>query len=291
MHARPVALAIAALLAVGATLAALADGGRVLGAFVLRSDDERLGGLSAVEITGGGGAITALSDRGFLFIGRITRDADGRVSGIALAEPDVLMARDGSRGPRGARDSEGLAITDDGEIFISYEGDHRVTRRDGAGESILPAVPGWVGQEPNGSLEALAVDAAGTLYTLPEVSQGAAMPVFRFSDGAWDESGSIPRTGRFRPVGADFDPTGRFYLLEREFSLLFGFSIQIRRFEVTREGLTRGAVLWQSAPGAQPNLEGLSVWRDARGRLIASMVSDDNFSPLLPSTLVEVVLE
>ena len=213
------------------------------------------------------------------------------MSGLAFAAPTVLMARDGRRGPRGARDSEGLAIAPDGRLFISYEGDHRVTRRDGAGETILPAAPGWSRLEPNGSLEALAVDAAGTLYTLPEVSQGAAIPVFRFSGGAWDESGSIPRMGRFRPVGADFDAAGRFYLLEREFSLLFGFASRIRRFEVTPQGLTGGAVVWQSAPGAQPNLEGLSIWRDARGRLIASMVSDDNFSPLLPSALVEVVLE
>jgi len=135
------------------------------------------------------------------------------------------------------------------------------------------------------------VDASGTLYTLPEVSRGPTIPVFRYTGGEWDDSGSIPRSGRFRPVGADFDDAGRFYLLERDFSLLFGFASRIRRFEVTQAGLTGGAVVWQSAYGTQPNLEGLSIWRDARGRLIASMVSDDNYSPFLPSILVEVVLE
>lgn len=279
------------MLAVGVTLSALAGGGDVLGGLVLRSEDERLGGLSAVEITEGGLGFAALSDRGFLFVGRITRDETGRVRALDIAEPEVLMARNGRRGPRGARDSEGLAITDDGELFISYEGDHRVTRRDGAGETILPVAPGWAGLEPNGSLEALAVDASGTLYTLPEVSRGPTIPVFRYTGGEWDDSGSIPRSGRFRPVGADFDDAGRFYLLERDFSLLFGFASRIRRFEVTQAGLTGGAVVWQSAYGTQPNLEGLSIWRDARGRLIASMVSDDNYSPFLPSILVEVVLE
>ena len=50
-------------------------------------------------------------------------------------------------------------------------------------------------------------------------------------------------------------------------------------------------VVWRSSHGTHSNLEGLSLWRDGQGRLIASMVSDDNFSPLLPTTLVEVVLE
>ena len=52
-----------------------------------------------------------------------------------------------------------------------------------------------------------------------------------------------------------------------------------------------GDTVWQSPHGGFSNLEGLSVWRDGQGRLVGSMVSDDNFSPILPTELVEIILE
>lgn len=289
MYARLAAVAVAAALAIGATLSALADGA-VLGAFAIRSEDARLGGLSAVEITDAGRGFTALSDRGVLFRGQITRDAAGRVTGLALSPPEMLAARGGDRGQRGDRDSEGLAIAPDGRLFISYEGDHRVEQYRPGGGTILPSAPGFAMLEANGSLEALAVDGAGTLYTLPEVSHGATIPVFRYARGRWQDGGAIPREGSFRPVGADIEG-GAFYLLERDFDLLFGFASRIRRFDLTPEGLSGGEVLWHAPHGSFSNLEGLSVWRDGLGRLVASMVSDDNFSPILPTELVEVILE
>lgn len=290
MHARVVAVAVAAALAAGATLSALAGGAGLLGSYTIRPEDARLGGLSAVEITGRGRVFTALSDRGMLFRGEITRDAAGQVTALALSPPEELAGRGGERGQRGDRDSEGLAITPDGQHFISYEGDHRVEHYRPGGGTILPPAPGFAGLEANGSLEALAVDADGTLYTLPEISHGATIPVFRYANGRWLDGGSLPRDGRFRPVGADI-LDGGFYLLERDFSLLFGFANQIRRFDLSGSGLSGGTVVWQSSHGAFSNLEGVSVWRDGHGRLIASMVSDDNFSPLLPTSLVEVILD
>lgn len=289
MHPRFAAFAIGAALAVGVTLSALAEEAGLLGAFSIRSGHDLVGGLSAVEITEGGTGFTALSDRGALIRGQITRDASGRIETLALAEPELLTTRAGERGHRNGRDSEGLAITDDGRVFISFEGDHRVVLHRAEGAMILPAAPGFAGLEANGSLEALAVDGQGALYTLPEVSHGPAIPVFRYANGQWDET-SVAREGRFRPVGADIIG-GRFYLLERDFTLLFGFASRVRVFSIGADGLSGGETLWQSSHGSHSNLEGLSLWRDAQGRLIASMVSDDNFSPLLPTELVEIILE
>jgi hypothetical protein len=290
MYARLAPLAVGAALAVAAALTALADEAGLLGAFSIRGDQAWLGGLSGVEVGADGLDIWLLSDRGALFHGQLTRDAGGRVTGLSLGEPEILAARDGDRGTRSLRDSEGIALAPDGRLFISFEGDHRVVQHGPEGDRVLPAAPGFAGLEANGSLEALAVDEAGTLYTLPEVSAGAAIPVFRFAGGRWQEGWSIPRAGSFRPVGADV-AGGEFYLLERDFSLLFGFANQIRRFEITPGGLTGGDVVWRSSHGAFSNLEGLSLWRDGQGRLVASMVSDDNFSPILPTELVEIILE
>ena len=293
MQPRSGQLALTAALAAGIALNALAQEPGLLGAFAIRSEHPMVGGLSAVEITDDGAGLVALSDRGALIRGQISRDAAGRVVALALAEPELLNARNGYRGGRAARDSEGLAIADDGRMFLSFEGDHRVVLHHANGDTILPAAPGFAVLQPNASLEALAVDAQGTLYTLPERSGDwdTDFPLFRYANGVWDESWTIPREGRFLPVGADFDDQDRFYLLERDFSILFGFAGRIRRFEVTSDGMAGGETIWQSPHGGFSNLEGLSVWRDGQDRLVASMVSDDNFSPILPTELVEVILE
>ncbi|MGI3186843.1 esterase-like activity of phytase family protein [Nioella aestuarii] len=293
MQPRSGQLALIAALAAGISLTAFAQEPGLLGAFSIRSEHPMVGGLSAVEITGGGTGLVALSDRGALIRGQITRDETGRVVALALAEPEILADRNGDLAGRNGRDSEGLAIADDGRIFLSFEGDHRVVLHHAHGDTILPAAEGFAAFQPNASLEALAVGADGTLYTLPERSGDGdpGFPLFRYLNGAWDESWSIPRDGRFLPVGADFDDQGRFYLLERDFSMLFGFANQIRQFEVTSAGMSGGVTVWQSPYGGFSNLEGLSVWRDPQGRLVASMVSDDNFSPILPTELVEIILE
>ena len=293
MQPRSGQLALTAALAAGIALSALAQEPGLLGAFAIRSEHPMVGGLSAVEITDDGAGLVALSDRGALIRGQISRDAAGRVVALALAEPELLNARNGDRGGRATRDSEGLAIADDGRMFLSFEGDHRVVLHHAHGDTVLPAAPGFAVLQPNASLEALAVDAQGTLYTLPERSGDwdTDFPLFRYANGTWDESWTIPREGRFLPVGADFDDQDRFYLLERDFSILFGFAGRIRRFEVTADGMAGGDTIWQSPHGGFSNLEGLSVWRDGQDRLVASMVSDDNFSPILPTELVEVILE
>lgn len=292
MHPRLAQLALTAALAGAITLSAWAEGpARLLGAFALDGPDPMLGGLSAIEVTDGGRGIVLLSDRGALFRGTVARGGSGEVTGVALAPAALLMARSGERGQRGQRDSEGLAMDGRGRLFLSFEGDHRVVMLTEDGAVILPAAPGFAAMEANGSLEALAVDAEGRLYTLPEVSEGPEIPVFRHANGQWQQALSIPRLGSFRPVGADFDDRGRFYLLERDFSLLFGFAARIRVFDLDPEGFSGGRIAWQSGHGAFSNLEGLSIWRDGQGRLVASMVSDDNFSPILPTELVEVILE
>ena len=51
-----------------------------------------------------------------------------------------------------------------------------------------------------------------------------------------------------------------------------------------------GVVLLETRAGRYANLEGLSLWRNAEGQLVASMISDDNFSPWLTTQLVEFIL-
>jgi hypothetical protein len=90
-------------------------------------------------------------------------------------------------------------------------------------------------------------------------------------------------------VDADFGPDGRFYLLERDLTLL-GFRSRLRRWDITAEGPGNEVTLFQTAAGTHDNLEGLSIWRDSTGGLRATMISDDNFLPLQRTELVEYAL-
>ena len=262
-----------------------------LSATALRSDNPTFGGLSAIEIDADGSRFTALSDRSRFVTGTLRRDDQGRIIEVTLGPMPVLRGKGTGALAPGRNDSEGLAIAPDGTIFVSLEGVPRVLRYrhlDGPAEN-LPSPPDFARMARNGALEALAVDAAGRLYTLPEsVKAGADFPAFRFAQGRWSHVFDLPRDGAFLPVGADFGPDGRLYILERQFHGLPGFSSRVRAVALSEDGTpTAVETVMQSPIGLHGNLEGLSIWADAQGRLRLTMVTDDNFMPWQRSEIVE----
>ena len=262
-----------------------------LGAFDWRADDPKFGGFSGLELSADGSSYVALSDRGGFTQGKILRDAEGRIKSVTAARVQRLQGEDGKPLKPLQSDSEGLALAPDGSMFVSFEGGARVAhypRLDGPAEN-LPSAPEFAKLQRNSSLEALAIGPDGALYTLPERTGNAnhPFPVYRFRDGKWDTTLSVPREGGFLPVGADFGPDGRYYLLERDFRGLAGFASRLRRFTVTPDAMTDEVTLLETPTGLYDNLEGLSIWRDAKGHLIATMVSDDNFAFFLRTQLVE----
>ena len=197
--------------------------------------DEDFGGWSGLEVSPDGKRFTTLGDRGSIGSGRLTRTADGTLTGTAGVTQNRLRDTAGSvTGPDGM-DAEGLALRDDGRIYVSFEGDARIwTYADADGPAAwMPRTPGYDSLQNNSGLEALAIDAQGRLYTLPERSSSlyAPFPVWRYSGGDdWDEVARLRRDGLWMPVGADFAPDGTFYLLERKFD--FAFFARIRRFAI-----------------------------------------------------------
>ena len=156
----------------------------------------------------------------------------------------------------------------------------------------MPSPPGFARLQTNSGLEALAIDAGGALYAIPERS-GAwerPFPVFRLRDGRWDRSLSLRRDGTFLVAGADFGPDGRLYLLERDFRWLRGFATRIRRFDLGPGGFGAEALLLETPFGALDNMEGISVWRDDAGRTRVTLISDDNFFALQRTVIVEYLL-
>ncbi len=251
------------------------------------------GGLSGLELSDDGRRFTALSDHGQFLTGRIER-REGTITGVSGLRHVPLRGLDGRPLVKKARDAEGLAVRNDGRLFVSFEGDHRVWSyaRIGGKAARLPRHPDFAGMPANGSLEALAIDAGGALYTLRERAPRDDWPlsVYRYADGAWTRAFALPRRGGFLAVGADFGPEGRFYLLERRFYGPFGFASRVRRFTLGPRGAIGEEVLLTTGPGRFDNLEGISVWRDPVGEIRMTMISDDNFRSFQRTEFVEFMV-
>jgi len=263
-------------------------GANLIGIYPWSMEDPLFGGLSALEILADGSAIVVLSDKGTFTTGRILRDPTGRIERIDAAPMQPLQDASGDSLPVWQNDSEGLAIDSNGRSYVSFEGPARILAFPSltGPAKVLPDAPEFAALANNKALEALAIGPDNAIYTLPEDADGD-FPLFRLKNNLWDRPFQIARLGNFLPVGADIGPDGRLYLLERQFHGLSGFASRLRRFDLESEGRTTGEILLQTTAGAHDNLEGLSIWRDAKGRLVASMVSDDNFIPFLAMEIVE----
>ena len=258
----------------------------LLGRFVIHSDGGQVGGLSAVHLGDDGTAMTAISDRGSILTGRFIRNTEGQIVDIEMRSLNELAHATATNGRSGS-DSEGLAVAPDGTIYVSFEGAHRVgqfTSPD-AQERTLPVPNDFKALQGNSSLEALAIDAAGALYTIPERSGrfDKPFPVYRYKDGTWDQPYAIPRSGSYLVVGADFGPDGMLYILERDFTG-FGFYTRVRRLDL--EAATADTIL-ETGIGMHGNMEGISVWENADGDLIMTLVADNNFHSLLTNEVAE----
>ncbi len=270
-----------------------ADSAKYLGSFTWDGDSEFFGGFSGLILSGDGEAFLTISDRGHSLRGRLSRQ-DGLIASVDAETLQTLRNRKGNPVKGLRADSEGLAAGPDGAFYVSFEGAHRVRRYDditGVATTIRRH-PDFKDFQSNSSLEALAADPDGRLYTLPERSGALErpFPVYRWQDGRWDKALSIPRRGEFLAVGADFGPDGRFYLLERDFVWFRGFNSRVRRFELTDEGFTNETELLTSGFGTHDNLEGLAVWQDSDGFIRLTMISDDNFNVLQRTEFVEYLV-
>jgi hypothetical protein len=83
-------------------------------------------------------------------------------------------------------------------------------------------------------------------------------------------------------------------LLERKFSWTSGLSIRIRRIalgDIMPNALVDGAILFEADLGYEiDNMEGLSVHRSAGGEIVLTLISDDNFSMIQRTLLLQFTL-
>ena len=261
-----------------------------VGTYIWERDEASFGGFSGIEIAPDGASFHALTDRSHLYWGSIQRDDLGIVRGMTVAGRAHLKDSSGNPLPPGyTGDSEGLAVGADGRIHVSFEGLDRVVTYDDpdTAGTPLPRPPQVPGMGQNAGLEALAIRDDGTLIAVPERSANETTPFTALAfDGAWTRLAQIRRDPRWRAVGADFGPDGWFYLLERDFRGVLGFTSRVRRMRLTADGVQDDEVLLETRPLQYDNLEGISVWHDGTD-IRVTLISDDNFIFLQRTEIVE----
>lgn len=262
----------------------------------LRSDATEFGGLSALELSPTGDQATVVSDTGMIYHFDLLRHEDGSIKHVHL-HPGTRLLMEGGINPdeKLLRDTEGLAIGADGTMFLAAESKMRLLTYAPASDTpkasrlpeLRPNIPKNVGYE------ALAVDQRGRLYTLAESSGSLNLPfslMRREAESEWEEIYALPRAGGFRPVGADFGPDGHLYVLSRAFSG-FAFSTRIDRVRFDGDHVIGQDRLFSGRYGQFDNLEGIAIWQPKGKSIRALTISDDNFSSLQRSLLIEFVLK
>lgn len=263
----------------------------LLGSVTWANGAPDFGGLSGLAITDEGTGFFAVSDAGLLLQARLIRDAMGAPTKVELLAASRFLDNFGRPADGFQSDAEAIRIDADGSLLVSFEGYARVARF--RPPDMMPApLHEWDRFQAlwgNEGMEALALGAEGRLLTVVEAPQtDGAYQTLEYRGGRrWDDGPPLPSDGLFSATDADFGPDGRLYLLERNFSVLLGYQTRISAYAVNGEGFAPPRILLLTDAGTWGDFEGMDIWTDPQGRTIATLIADNNFLPLSPTTIAE----
>ena len=275
------------------------------GGLVLRSSYEHFGGISAIRVASDGAHFIALSDKGWWFRGHSVYEGT-RPGGIADAEMAPILGADGRPlAARGWYDTESIA-EDGGTLYVGIERVHQIVRFNYGKEGLLARgrpialPPGLRSLPPNRGIEALVfvpkgLPLAGTLIAISERGLDKAGNTIGFLiGGASPGNFAVRRSSNFDITDAALLPGGDVLLLERRFSWSSGLAVRVRRValgEIKPGAVVDGPILFDVDLGYEiDNMEGLSVHRSAGGETVLTLISDDNFSAVQRTLLLQFTL-
>lgn len=275
------------------------------GGLQLSSANGQFGGLSSIRVAANGSNFLAITDRGFWLRGRINYQGESPV-GIADGEIAPMLYSDGKPiTARGWYDAEALA-EDGGFAYVALERVHRILKFDYAKRGLMsrgtlvPTPPEIAKLPSNRGLECIQVmpkgsPLAGALIAISERGLDEANNIRGFLVG-----GPKPGVFSIRPSD-DFDvvdcavaPNSELLILERSFSWRRGVAMRIRSVplaDIVPGAVLEGSKLISADMGFEiDNMEGLSVHRSAKDEIVLTLVSDDNFSMIQRTILLQFTL-
>ncbi|MEH2489809.1 esterase-like activity of phytase family protein [Bradyrhizobium sp. AZCC 2230] len=277
---------------------------------VLTSPHRGFGGLSGLRfLDDKGERFLALSDQGTWFTGSI-RYTSGKMIGLDDVEAAPMLNAEGRpiTEKRLWYDTESLA-RDGSQVYVGLERVNQIMRFDFAkggtrarGE-VVPTPPALRKLPYNKGLEALVFvprdmkgqPLAGTLIAMSEGGFDADGNLIGFLIGGPSPGQfSIKRTDKQFISDAVLLPSGELLILERKFSWFTGINIRIRSIPlktIAPGALVDGPVLFEADLGHEvDNMEGIDAHVTAEGETVLTMVSDDNFSLLQRTLLLQFTL-
>jgi hypothetical protein len=275
----------------------------------LYAKTSHFGGFSGLALDPSGRMVLAISDAGIWM--RATLDYDGRrLKGLTDAVLGPVLGADGKPLRDDAmRDSEGMTLVDgdprQGTAYVSFEGKHRIARypftpeRFGPPTGTVPLPAGAKGMVPNRGIEAFVLMRTGKL-------KGT---ILAFTEGRVDKNGNVlgwliggptpggiflKRIGGFDITDAAALPDGGVVLLERRFRFSEGIKMRVRRIaasEIKRGAVVQGEVLLDADDSLNiDNMEAIAAHRAASGETVLTLMSDDNFSALQRTLIMQFTL-
>lgn len=276
------------------------------GGLELTSNYRDFGGISGIRVMPDGTHFIAASDRARWLRGRIDYK-DGKPVGIADAEMAPMLGPDGRLlTARKWYDTESVADDGAGTVYVGIERVNKIVKFDYGRSGLLarvqpiPLPPGIDTLPQNQGLECLAVipkgmPGAGTLIAISErgLDEAGNLKAFLIG-GPSPGTFSVKRSGDFDATDCVVTPDGDLVLLERKFSWTAGVAMRLRRIALSHVmpgALVDGQILMTADMGFQiDNMEGLGVHRDKSGDIVLTLISDDNFSMLQRTILLQFAL-
>lgn len=284
------------------------------GGLRLTARSPEFGGFSGAAISADGSRLLAMSDRGAWLTARLDYDDAGTL--IGLGDARLAAMAPPTAGQAGVLfDPESLIMLPDGALLVATERKHRLLRyapRDHKAVQALDLdadrLATWQarGLTPpkdfadmtrNSGIEALVRLADGRVLAIEEGGEAAPDLASR----AWliglDGKAarlSVARSARFRPTDAGLLPNGDVLLLERRYTKLGGVAARLRLIDkdAIRPGATLDGVEIATLvpPINVDNMEALAIRTTADGRARLLMMSDDNFSALQRTLILQFEL-
>jgi hypothetical protein len=275
------------------------------GGLVLDSPSKDFGGLSGLRVMPDGQKFVAVTDKSQWLRARIVYRGTMPIA-IADAEMAPMLGPDGRPlRVRGWYDTEALAGDGD-TLYAGIERAHRIVRFNFGKDGLLsrgipiPVPPSFRALPHNASIECLAMPPAGgplagTLIVVSERGLDADGNIKGFLlGGAVRGEFSFRRMDDFDVSDCAIAPGGRLLVLERRFTWTTGVAMRIRSVplaSIRPNATVEGTALIGADMGFQiDNMEGLSVHRAPDGATVLTIVSDDNFSPIQRTLLLQFAL-